>query len=66
MPEKGEVVVCIGEGAASETSEDDVRSAMAKALETMPVKDAARAVSEALGVPRREAYQIGLGLKDGA
>ena len=63
MPEKGEIVVCIGEGAGTEAGEDDIRAAMAQALESMPVKDAAKEVSAALGVPRREAYQIGLALK---
>ncbi len=65
MPEKGEVVVCIGEGTAEEVTEEVIRAAMRSALETKPVKEAARDVSEALGIPRRDAYQIGLVLKSG-
>ena len=63
MPQKGEVVVCIGPPVESAVGEEDVSQAMAKALTDMPLKEAARQVSEALGISRREAYQAGLALK---
>ena len=63
MSLKGEAVVCIGPAEEVAISEEDVKTAMAQEMETAPVKEAARRVSEALGVSRRDAYQIGLSLK---
>ena len=59
---KGEIVVLIdrarGEGADAATMEE----ALADALKSMSVKDAANAVSEALSIPRRTVYQAALAL----
>ena len=63
MPLKGEVVVCIGPAPTRKISEEDIRAAMAREMETAPVKEAARRVADALGVARRDAYQIGLSLR---
>lgn len=59
---KGEVVVIVGAARARLPVEDDVRAALAHALETMRLKDAATAVAGALGLPRREVYRIALGM----
>jgi 16S rRNA (cytidine1402-2'-O)-methyltransferase len=59
---KGEIVVLIGRGEASEIKEKDIESALTSALQDMSVKDAAAFVSESLGVPRRQVYQRALEL----
>lgn len=61
---KGEVVVLVGRGAASVASDDDVRVALRNAMREMRMKDAATAVAGAMGLPRRQVYQMALGLED--
>ena len=61
---KGEIVLLVGRQGAVEVSQEDVTTALRKALETMRVKDAATAVSGALGLPRKQVYQIALDLKE--
>lgn len=63
MSLKGEAVLCIGPAVDAEIGEDDIAAAMAREMVDVPVKEAAKRVAEALGVPRRDAYQIGLSLK---
>lgn len=60
---KGEIVVVIGPPQAREVTQDDIGKALAKALETMKLRDAARAVADALGVPKGRVYDLGLALK---
>lgn len=60
---KGEIVVLIGPPTEKAASAYDLDAALADALATMPTKQAAQAVAEALGVPRRTAYQRALALK---
>jgi len=60
---KGEVVVLVGRAGAEEIAEEDVAAALERALSTMRVKDAATAVAGAMGLPRRDVYQIALQLK---
>lgn len=62
---KGEVVVCIAGRGEEEVSKEAVMKALRDARESMPLKAAAAAVSEALGVPKREAYQLGLAMDRG-
>ena len=63
---KGEVVVCIAPPPPPEpAAEADIDAALAEALATMTVKDAAKAVSAELGVPRKTVYDRALALKDG-
>ncbi|EAR51434.1 hypothetical protein OG2516_16976 [Oceanicola granulosus HTCC2516] len=62
MVVKGEFVVLVAPPGAAAVSEDDVDAALAQAMETMRVKDAANAVAGALGLPRRDVYQRALGL----
>lgn len=61
---KGEIVVLVGRSGAKAVSADDVIAALKDAMQTMRVKDAATVVSGALGLPRRQVYQIALGLGD--
>jgi 16S rRNA (cytidine1402-2'-O)-methyltransferase len=61
---KGEVVVLVGHAVEAETDEASVRAALAQAMETMRMKDAATAVAGALGLPRKEVYRIALGMGD--
>lgn len=61
---KGEIVVLVGRGGAETVAEGDVAAALRDAMKTMRIKDAATAVAGALGLPRRDVYQIALGLKD--
>jgi 16S rRNA (cytidine1402-2'-O)-methyltransferase len=63
---KGEIVIVVGPPLpAAAASADDLDSALQAALATMTVKDAARAVAEALGVPRAQAYARALAIRNG-
>ena len=61
---RGEIVVIVGRSGASSVSDSDVIAALEEAMKTMRVKDAATMVGGALGLPKREVYQIALGLAD--
>ena len=61
---KGELVVLVGRAGATDVADMDVESALREATKTMRVKDAAAVVAGALGLPRRQVYQIALGMKD--
>ncbi len=63
-PPKGEVVVLIGPPQKVEASPEAIDEALAEALKTMRTKDAAKAVSDALGASRHEVYQRALGFKE--
>lgn len=64
---KGEVVVVIAPPAPPEPAgEAAVDAALGAALTTMTVKDAAKAVSVDLGLPRKVVYDRALALKNGA
>lgn len=60
-PPKGEVVLVIDRG-RNVATEEEMLKALQDALQTMRVKDAATAVSEALGLPRRHVYQAALAM----
>ena len=60
---KGEVVVLIGPAAVAPPTEEALDEALHKALADMSLKDAARSVSEALGLPRKQVYERALALK---
>ena len=60
---KGEIVILIGPPAETETDQDTIDAALADALETMAVKDAANTVAAAFGLSKRDAYQRALKLK---
>ncbi len=65
-PPKGELVVLVGPPLPAEApAADTLDAALTAALARLSVKDAARQVAEALGVPRSEAYARALALKHG-
>lgn len=59
---KGEIVVLVDRGKEDAVAETDVHAALAEAMQTMRIKDAATLVAGAMGLPRRQVYQIALGL----
>ena len=61
---KGEIVLMVGAGEEAPAATEDVEAALRDAMKTMRVKDAATVVAGALGLPRREVYQIALTLGD--
>lgn len=62
---RGEIVVLVGPPLAEEadTSDAAIAERLATALADMSLRDAARVVAEATGVPRARVYDIGLALK---
>lgn len=61
---KGEIVVLIGPPGKTAIEAADVDAALAEALKTLRVKDAAKEVATSLGLPRREVYQRALALNE--
>jgi len=57
---KGEIVLVLGRGEAVEADAATIEAALDRALTTMKVKDAATAVAEAFGLPKRDVYQMAL------
>jgi 16S rRNA (cytidine1402-2'-O)-methyltransferase len=57
---KGEIVVLVDRAAEAAVSEERIAAALASALRSMSVKDAASFVSQTLGVPRKLIYRIAL------
>ncbi len=64
-PPKGEIVIVIGPPAPETALPGELDAALLAALQTESLKGAAEAVSQALGLPRREVYQRALQLKAG-
>lgn len=60
---KGEVVILVGPAAVIPASADALDNALRDALGEMSLKDAARTVSEALNLPRKQVYERALALK---
>ena len=63
---KGEAVILVGPPQQGEVSDDDIAVRLAAALEQMSLRDAAKAVADALGVPKSRVYDLGLRLRKGA
>ena len=59
---KGEIVVLVDRAAPEKFGEDQIDTAVLRALETLSVKDAVAEVAEKLGLARREVYQRALEL----
>lgn len=57
---KGEIVLLIDRGKAVAADAETVEAALDRAMGSMSVKDAAAAIAEAYGLPRREVYQLAL------
>ena len=64
-PVKGEIVLLIDRAERAEVSEADLETALAEALETMTVKDAAADVAARYGLKKRDVYQMALAIKEG-
>lgn len=61
-PPKGETVVIVGPPLDRETRGEDLEAMLARALESMSVRDAAAHVAKETGLPRREVYARALKL----
>jgi 16S rRNA (cytidine1402-2'-O)-methyltransferase len=59
---KGEIVLLVDRAEPQRASDEDVETALRKALETASVKDAAAEVAARLGLPKRDVYQMALKL----
>ncbi len=63
-PPKGEVTIVVGPPIEQPLSVEDIDNRLLQLLPEMSVKDAAKIVSEELGLPRSDAYARALNLKD--
>ena len=63
---KGEVVLAVGPPLVLSVGDDEIAARLEVALATMRLKDAAKAVADALGVPKTRVYDIGLKVKSEA
>ena len=63
---RGEIVVMIAPPAATEVDDDAIAAELAKTLDVMSLRDAARGVADRLGVAKSRVYDIGLKLKAGS
>lgn len=61
----GEIVVVIDRAAERAADAETVGQALDRALQEMSVKDAAAAVAEAFGLPRKDVYRMALGRGNG-
>ena len=59
---KGEIVVLIDRARLPVVKPEDIEQSLTKALVTHSVRDASELVANALGVPRRQVYQVALTL----
>ena len=57
---KGEVVVLIDRAASGSVNQEDIVSAVRRALQSMSVRDASETVAQAYGLPKRKIYQMAL------
>lgn len=57
---KGEIVVLVDRAGEEAADAATIGAALERALQTMSVKDAAAAVAEAYGLPRRDVYRMAL------
>ncbi len=62
---KGEIVMLVDRRRTEAVSDEDIETALTKALETHSVKDAADIVSNMYEIPRRPVYQLALKLGKG-
>lgn len=57
---KGEAVILVGPPQEANITDADIAARLEAALHTMSLRDAAKAVAEALGVPKTRVYDLGL------
>lgn len=62
-PPKGEVVLLVAPPGDQEVTDDIIAARLVPALSSLSLRDAAKAVADALKVPRARVYDIALGLK---
>lgn len=62
---RGEVVLVVGRAGRALPEGDAIRSALAQAMTGLRLKDAVTTVAGALGLPRRQVYQIALDMQKG-
>ena len=60
---KGEIVIVVGPPVKTEVKQEEIDQALLTALKEFRVKDAARYVSEKMGISRNQAYERALELK---
>jgi 16S rRNA (cytidine1402-2'-O)-methyltransferase len=60
---KGEIVIVVGPPVETEVTDAAIEERLAAALDEMSVRDAAKAVSEALGVQRGRVYDLALKIR---
>lgn len=60
---KGEIVIVVGPPIATEATDADISAKLEAALASMSLKDAAKAVSDALGISKTRVYDLGLQIK---
>jgi 16S rRNA (cytidine1402-2'-O)-methyltransferase len=60
---KGEIVIVVGPPVKTEVTQEEIDQALLTALKDFRVKDAAKHVSEQLGISRNQAYERALELK---
>ena len=59
-PIKGEAVIVVGPPQAGEVTDEEIAAKLDTALREMSLRDAAKAVADALGVPKTRVYDVGL------
>jgi 16S rRNA (cytidine1402-2'-O)-methyltransferase len=57
---KGEAVILVGPPQETEVTDDVISARLVPALEELSLRDAAKAVADALGVPKSRVYDLGL------
>jgi 16S rRNA (cytidine1402-2'-O)-methyltransferase len=62
---KGELVVLIDRARGSRFGPEEIEALLREKLAVMRVKDAAKEVSDAMGLARRDVYQLALKLTSG-
>jgi len=63
-PPKGEIVIVAGPPEGERHDQEDIDEMLRKALENLRLRDAADAVAQATGLPRRDIYRRALELRD--
>jgi 16S rRNA (cytidine1402-2'-O)-methyltransferase len=63
---RGEIAIVVAPPIAAEVSDEAIAAELITRMRSMSVRDAAKAVAEALGVPRGRVYDIAVGLKRGS
>jgi 16S rRNA (cytidine1402-2'-O)-methyltransferase len=60
---KGEIVILVGPPQQGDVSDEAIAARLVEALADMSLRDAAKAVADALGVPKTRVYDLGLQLR---